>query len=69
MAKRGCYSNDTKKQADVFIDMMDGDVNGAFNLAFDRAEMFWEDDDRDEKDVQGAVNLTNYLALKAKRET
>ena len=65
MAKRGRYSNKTKEQADVFIDMMDGDVGSAFNLTFDRAEMFWdevEEGERDVEDAESAVSLTNCLA-------
>ena len=69
MAKRGRYSNKIHKQADTFIDMMNGDVNAAFNLSADRLDMFWEDfeeGERDEQDLEDAASLTNLLALRAK---
>ena len=71
MAKRGRYSNKTHEQADVFVDMMDGDVDAAFNLAADRLDMFWEEaeeGERDEQDVKDAASLTNLLGLRAKRQ-
>jgi len=70
MAKSGRYSNKTKEQADLFIDMMDGDVDAAFGLAADRLDMFWEeveDGERDKEDAEDAASLTNYLALLGKR--
>ena len=43
MAKRGRYSNKTKEQANLFIEMMDGNVEDAFGMAFERSEMFWDE--------------------------
>jgi len=40
MAKRGRYSNRIKDQGGQFIEMMDGNVDDAFGLAFERSEMF-----------------------------
>jgi len=71
MAKRGRYSNKTHEQADVFVDMMDGDVDAAFNLAADRLDMFWDEakeGERDEQDVKDAASLTNLLGLRANKQ-
>ena len=71
MAKRGRYSNKTHEQADVFIGMMDGDVDAAFNLAADRLDMFWDEakeGERDEQDVKDAASLTNLLGLRANKQ-
>ena len=70
MAKRGRYSNETKEQAELFINMMDGNVGDAFGVAFGRAEMFWDEADSGERDVEDAVKattLTNYLAYMGKK--
>lgn len=65
MAKRGRYSNETKEQAKLFINMMDGDVEDAHGMAFERSEMFWDEvksGERDEEDAKKATTLTNYFA-------
>jgi len=70
MAKRGRYSNETKAQADSFIDMMNGNVDDAHGLAFGRSEMFWEEvenGERDEEDAKAAVTLTNYLGYLSRK--
>jgi hypothetical protein len=64
MAKKGRYSNETKAQAELFINMLDGNIDDAHDMAFERSEMFWEevaDGERDEDDAQKATILTNYL--------
>ena len=64
MAKRGRYSNKTKSQADTFINMMDGSIDDAHGLAFERSEMFWDEvaeGERDKQDAVEATTLTNYL--------
>ena len=51
--------------------MTDGDVDDAFDLAFQRAEMFWdevEDGERDEEDAKQAVILSNYLGLLSRKK-
>jgi len=50
--------------------MMDGNVKDAFGVAFERAEMFWDEADngeRDEEDAKKATTLTNYLAYLGKK--
>jgi hypothetical protein len=64
MAKRGRYSNETKEQAELFINMLDGNVDDAHGMAFERSEMFWDEvasGERDEEDAKKATTLTNYL--------
>lgn len=70
MAKRGRYSNEMKAQADLFISMMNGDVDDAHGLAFERSEMFWkevENGERDEEDAKAAVTLANYLGFLSRK--
>ena len=70
MAKRGRYSDKTKEQANLFIDMMGGNIDDAHDMAFERSEMFWEDvkeGDRDEADAKDATTLTNYLGFLSRK--
>jgi len=65
MAKRGRYSNKTKEQADLFINMMDGNIDDALGVAAGRTDMFWdevENGERDEEDAVEATTLENYLS-------
>lgn len=71
MAKRGCYSNETKAQAELFIDMLGGNVEDAHDMAFERSEMFWEEvseGERDEEDAQKATTLSNYLGYLTRKK-
>jgi hypothetical protein len=67
MAKKGRYSDETKKQGDLFVDMLGGNLEDAFGMSFERAEMFWdevESGERDRSDAEKAVLVSNYLANK-----
>lgn len=71
MAKRGRYSNKTKEQANLFIDMMGGSVEDAHGMAFERSEMFWDEvakGERDEEDARKASILSNYLFFLKKKQ-
>lgn len=58
MAKTGRYSNKTKEQADLFIDMMGGSIDNAHDMAFERSEMFWEEVEHGERDEEDAKEAT-----------
>lgn len=71
MAKRGRYSDKTKEQADLFVNMMDGNLDDAHGMAFERSEMFWEEvesGERDEADAKDATLLTNYLGYLSRKK-
>lgn len=71
MAKRGRYSNKTKEQANLFIDLMDGSVEDAHGMAFERSQMFWDEvekGERDEEDARKATTLSNYLFFLRKNQ-